>query len=282
VSAISGRRGDRTKLVQSAGNHKWGFPDEMVWLPDQQRWFTHDEVGQCCISGRIYRLPELEKSQVSGRLAAKEHLVRCGASGQLALTDEVKQCSVTKEWLLPQFLGWCVQTNAWVSRKLLIPCDLPEGLVIDDAKHRVRSRKLRICARRAAKRCYWSGEALFPDDGAECSLLGLWFDSTLLRDGALAVIATNLAPTHGEATAVTDPNEVAWIKASFADAIQVGNRARKLATPDGLRALYFVELSRWPWQPLRQLVFFGRFDQKRVFGQSVVFLHQANGWQVEP
>jgi superfamily II DNA or RNA helicase len=282
VSAISGRRGNRTKLVQSAGNHKWGFPDEMVWLPDQQKWFTPDEVGKCGISGRICPLPELEKSQVSGRLAAKEHLVRCAASGQFVLTDEVKQCSVTKEWLLPQFLGWCVQTNAWVIRKLLIPCDLPEGLVIDDAKHRVRSRKLRICARRSAKRCYWSGEALFPDDGAECSLLGLWFDSTLIRDGALAVIAANLAPTHGEATAVTDPSEVAWIKSSFADAFQVGNRVRKLATPDGLRALYFVELSRWPWQPLRQLVFFGRFDQKRVFGRPVTFINRANEWQTEP
>jgi len=280
VSGVSRRRGDRTKLVQSAGNRKWGFPDEMTWLPDQQKWFTPDEVAQCAISGHSHPLPELEKSQVSGRLAAKELLVRCAASGNLALPDEVKQCVVTKDWLLPQFLGWCVQSKAWVSKKLLIPCDLPEGLVIDDAKHRVRSRKLRICARRAAKRCYWSGETLHPDDGADCSLLGLWFESTLLTDGMLGLIADNLSLSNRGATAVADTSELDWIKASFAESFQVGNRVQKFPTPDGFRALYFAELRRWPWQPLRQLVFFGRFDQGRLLGRAATYNHHANEWQI--
>ena len=281
VSGVSGRRGDRTKLVQSAGSRQWGFPDELVWLPEQQKWFTPDEVAQCAITGRTHPLAELEKSQVSPRLAAKELLVRCAASGHLALPDEVKQCAVTKDWFLPQFLGWCVQSNTWVSKKLLIPCDLPEGLVIDDAKHRVRSRRLRICARRAAKRCYWSGETLHPDDGTDCSLLGLWFEFTLLKDGTLGLIAENLSLSDGGATVVTDTSELDWIKASFAESFQVGNRARRLPTHDGLRALYFAELRRWPWQPIRQLVFFGRFDQKRLLGRAAAFIQQANEWQVE-
>jgi superfamily II DNA or RNA helicase len=276
-SEISGRRGDRGKLVQSPVSHKWGFADEMVWCEESDHWFTTDEIGECCITGKRVDKRRLGRSEASGKMAMKTLLVPCAASGQRVLPQELKKCSRTNALVLPNYLGRCVATNSWVLKKHLVLCHLPEGLITDDAAYRVRSASSgRICAKQFAKRCYWTGKTLLPDEGGVCSVTRLWFSQAWLRDGTFTLIHDAVSSHEGDAWRTCD-DMTDWLSPLFA-AIGAIRTVVAMKSPDGPRELVVAELVRWPWQPVRRVVALVLPQHRKCLGQAALFTAQGSEW----
>jgi hypothetical protein len=279
-SEVSGRRGERGQLVQSPSSHKWGFTDEMMQCPESGHWFCRDEMGECCVTGKRVDMRLLSRSELSGKMAMKAHLVTCAASGQRVLPRELERCSRTGELVLPNYLGWCVATNAWVLKKHLVQCNLPEGLITDDNAYRVRSKTSgRVCANKLAKRCYWTGESLLPDEGALCHATQLWFGQAWLRDETFVLIHDAVSEHDGPAWRTCDDMKD-WLSPLLAD-FGTPSRLASLKSPDGPRELVVAAFTRWPWQTARRVVFLVLPQHRKVLGQPVLFHAQGRDWKMK-
>jgi superfamily II DNA or RNA helicase len=277
ASDFSGRQGDRGKLVQSAASKRWGFTDEMVQCAESGDWLGFDESGECAVSGKRVDKRLLALSEISGKSALKEFTETCGVSGQVALTQELETCSRTGTRALPRFLGWCVATNAWVLLKHLVECSLPQGLVLDDLAHRVRSKSGRVCAKRYARRCFWSGHYALPDEGDACRATGLWFSQAWLRDGEFSLL--NDAVTAHDRGAWRACNELKeWAAPLLAEDGTVRSLSG-LLSPDGHRQLLVAEFTRWPWQPERRAVLIVLPQSRKILGQAVIYTQRGREWE---
>jgi superfamily II DNA or RNA helicase len=279
TSDLSGRQGDRDRLVQSPASRLWGFTDEMVQCSDSGDWFGVDETGECAVSKKRVDKRLLSVSEVSGKSALKEYMATCGVSGEAALAQELETCSHTGTQALPRFLGWCCATNAWVLLKHLVECSLPQGLILDDDAHRVRSKSGRVCARRFARRCFWTGHYALPDEGEACQSTGLWFSEEWLRDGECSLL-------HD---AVTTHDRGAWracneLKEWVAPLLAQDGTVRSLSgllSPDGHRQLLVAEFTRWPWQPERRAVLVVLPQHRKLLGRAVIYTLRGREWTRE-
>lgn len=276
TSDFSGRRGERSALVQSPVGNKWGFRDEMVQCEESGDWFGGDEVATCAVTGKRVDKRLLTISDVSHKPALKVCMVTCDVSGQATLPQELETCSRSGTRALPRFLGWCCATNARVLLKHLIDCDLPKGLITDDDAHRVRSPSGRVCAKRRARRCYWSGRQLLPDEGETCRSTGLWFGREWLKDGEFALIQEAVMKHDRQAWRMCDD-----LKAWITPLLKEHGRLRSLyglMSPDGHREIVAAELARWPWQSERRAVLLVVPQNKKLLGQIALFVSQGQQW----
>jgi hypothetical protein len=269
TSDFSGRRGDREKLAQSPVSHKWGFVDEMVQCAESGDWFGADEVGECAVTGKLVDKRLLVQSDASGKSALKECVARCEVSGKVALPEELKACSRTGMQVLPQYLGWCCATNAWVLLKHLVHCDLPDGLITDDDALRIRCSDGRVCAKRLAKRCYWTGQAFLPDDGQVCRATKLWFSRKWIHDGQFSLLR-DVAVSMDEESSAFSEEWREWLGPALAEHGSVRSYTARMS-PDGHRAIVVAEFARWPWQAVQRAVMLIWPSQQKILGQMVVF-----------
>lgn len=276
TSDLSGRQGDRGRLVQSPASRRWGFTDEMVQCSESGEWFGVDETGECAVSKKRVDKRLLSVSEVSGKSALKEYMATCGVSGEAALAQELETCSRTGTRALPRFLGWCCATNAWVLLKHLVECSLPQGLILDDDAHRVRSKSGRVCAKRFARRCFWTGHYALPDEGETCRSTGLWFTEDWLRDGQYSLLHEAVT-THdrGAWRACNDLKE--WVAPLLAQDGTVRSLSG-LLSPDGYRQLLVAEFTRWPWQPERRAVFLVSPQHRKLLGNAVMYTLRGREW----
>lgn len=279
-SEVSNRRGERGKLVQSPLSHKWGFSDEMVLCPESGHWFCEDEMGECCDTGKRVDTRLLGRSDFSGKMVMKTHLVTCAASGQRVLPRELERCSRTGELVLPNYLGWCVATNAWVWEKYLVQCHLPKGLITDDKAYCVRSATSdRVCTRKLAKWCHWTGKTLLPDEGALCHATRLWFGQAWLRDGTFFLIHDAVSAHDGIALRTCDDMKE-WLAPLLAD-FGAPSTLVSLKSPDGFRELVVAKFTRWPWQTARRAAVLVWPHRHKFLGQPVLFHAQGRDWKVK-
>jgi len=279
TSDLSGRQGERGRLVHSPASRRWGFTDEMVQCSASGDWFGVDETGECAVSKKRVDSRLLSVSEVSGKSALKEYMASCGVSGQAALTQELETCSRTGTRALPRFFGWCCATNAWVLLKYLIECSLPQGLILDDDAHRVRSKSGRVCAKRLARRCFWTGHYALPDEGEACQSTGLWFSKEWLRDGECSLLH-DAVTTHdrGAWRACNELNE--WVAPLLAQDGTVRSLSG-LLSPDGHRQLLVAEFTRWPWQHERRAVFIVVPQHRKLLGNAVSYTLRGREWGQE-
>jgi hypothetical protein len=164
VSELSGNKGRKTRLVESAVSSRKAFPEETVICAQTNRVLLQDEAKKSTVTGKWFGLDQLVQSTLSEDRGTPDEMVACAITGRIALPGELGKCSVSGKLVCKERLVTSASTGNW-----LLP---EEGDMTTTGQ---------IAEREEIAKCSVTGEKLLLKDMTKCQVSGL-----LVKPAALA------------------------------------------------------------------------------------------------